>query len=59
MPRRVNLLPQALKALGIKNPIYRYEQKGNTVTIWFYAHREPVTWRKPPAPRRKTKKAEA
>lgn len=62
MPTKENLLPQAVEALDIKNPVLRYEQRGNTITIWFLAYPEPVTWKKPTTrkPRKRTtKKARA
>jgi hypothetical protein len=54
MPEKENLLPQALKALDIKNPVLRYEQQGNAITIWLLAYPEPVTWTQP-APRAKAR----
>ena len=46
------IVAKAIKALNIRNPIYRYEvtgppkggSKGKTVTFWLYAHTEPVSW---------------
>lgn len=43
------IVVEAIKALNIRNPIYRYEIKGRTVTFWLYAHREPVSWTQPKA----------
>jgi len=40
------LVQQAIKALKINVPVYRYETKGQTVRLWLYGRSEPVTWTK-------------
>ena len=47
------IVVEALKALNNKQPIYRYEINGNTVTLWLYARTQPVKWTKPKAKARK------
>ena len=41
------LLNDAIEDLGINNPVLHYEVTGNTITIWFLAMPEPVTWTQP------------
>jgi hypothetical protein len=41
------IVAEAIKALTINVPIYRYEIKGNTVTFWLYGRTVPVKWTKP------------
>jgi hypothetical protein len=63
MPTHPPIVAKAIEALSINVPIYRYEIKGNTVTLWLYGRTEPVKWTQPTAQRvtasraRKAKKA--
>ena len=50
-------LVEAMDALGIHNPVQRFELKGNTITIWFGGYLHPVKYTKKtkPAAKRATK----
>ena len=50
------IVQQAIKALNINVPIYRAEVKGNTVTLFLYNHRAPVTWSRPTSTKRRKPK---
>ena len=54
MPTQANLLPQAIKALDINVPVLKWEQKGNTITLYLYGHTDPITWTKRSPRRQRT-----
>lgn len=39
-----SLLAEAMRTLDINVPIYRFEIKGNTITLWLYGHYKPVKY---------------
>ena len=38
------IVSKAIQALGINVPIFCYEIRGKTITLWLYGHSEPVKW---------------
>ena len=44
MPDHPEIVSKAIQALGINVPIFCYEIRGKTITLWLYGHSEPVKW---------------